>query len=70
MRTTVDINKELLEEAKKFSKAKSKKDTIELALEEFVLRKKAKKLIELEGKISLSYSYPDLLARRKKDVPD
>lgn len=69
MRTTLSINEELLNEAKKVSGKKTKRETIELALEQFVRKKKAKKLIELEGKIELSYTLADLLKRRKKDVP-
>jgi Arc/MetJ family transcription regulator len=45
LRTTISINEDILEEAKKLSGAKTKKETIELALEEFVRRKKVKKLI-------------------------
>lgn len=39
-----------------------------MALEEFVRRKKSKELIELEGKIELSFTLDELLKRRKKDV--
>lgn len=67
MRTTLTISEELLEEAKALSGAKTKKETIEIALEEFVRRKKSKKLIELEGKVELSFSLPEFLKRRKGD---
>ena len=69
MRTTIDIDAALLEEAKKMAKAGTKKETIELALEEFISRRKALELIALEGRIDLSFSLPELLERRKKDVP-
>ncbi len=69
MRTTVSIKEKLLEEAKKLSGAKTKKEAIEIALEEFVRREKSKKLIELEGKIELSFSLSEFLKRRKSDVP-
>ena len=68
MRTTLFIKEELLEEAKKISGAKTKKETVERALEELVRRKKAEKLIELEGKIELSFTLSEFLKRRKKDV--
>ncbi|MGR3310494.1 MAG: type II toxin-antitoxin system VapB family antitoxin, partial [Candidatus Brocadiales bacterium] len=55
----------LLEEAKKLSGAKTKKKAIELALEEFVRREKSKKLIELEGKIELSFSLSEFLKSRR-----
>jgi len=60
---------ELLKEAKKLSGAKTKKETVEMALEEFVRKKKLKKLIELDGKIELSFTLSEFLERRKRDVP-
>ena len=68
MRTTLSIREDLLEEAKKVSGAKTKKATIEMALEEFVRRKKSKKIIELEGKIELSFTLDEFLKIREKDV--
>jgi Arc/MetJ family transcription regulator len=68
VRTTLFIKEELLEEAKKISGAKTKKEAVERALEELVRRKKAEKLIELEGKIDLSFTLSEFLKRRKKDV--
>lgn len=69
IRTTLAINEELLNEAKALSGAKTKKDAVEIALEEFIRRRKARKLLELEGKIDLSFSLPEFLEERKKDVP-
>lgn len=69
MRTTLTINEKLLEEAKTLSGAKTKKEAIEIALEEFVRREKSKKLADLEGKVELSFSLPEFLKRRKGDVP-
>ena len=69
MRTTIVLNEDLLNEVKTLSGAKSKRDAVEKALEEFVRRRKARKLIELEGKMELSCTTDQLLERRKKDVP-
>jgi Arc/MetJ family transcription regulator len=69
MRTTLAINEELLNEVKLLSGAKTKKDAVEKALVDFVRRKKAKKLLQLEGKIELSFTPKELLTRRRKDVP-
>jgi Arc/MetJ family transcription regulator len=69
MRTTLAINEKLLDEAKALSGAKTKKEAVEIALDEFVRKKKAKKLLDLEGKVELSFSLKELLSRRKKDVP-
>ena len=69
MRTTLAIKEELLDEVKALSGAKTKKEAVEKALEEFIKRRKAKKLIDLEGKIELSFTLKELIERRKKDVP-
>jgi len=69
MRTTLAINEDLLNEVKLLSGAKTKKDAVEKALVDFIRRKKAKKLLQLEGKIDLSFTPKELLERRRKDVP-
>ncbi|HXX80067.1 MAG TPA: type II toxin-antitoxin system VapB family antitoxin [Thermodesulfovibrionales bacterium] len=69
MRTTLAINKDLLDEAKELSGAKTKKETIEKALKELIQRRKSKKLIDLEGQVELSYTVEELIKRRRKDVP-
>ena len=69
MRTTLAIKEELLAEVKILSGAKTKKDAVQKALEEFIKRRKAKKLLDLEGRIDLSFTAQDLIARRRRDVP-
>jgi Arc/MetJ family transcription regulator len=69
MRTTLAINEDLLNQVKLLSGAKTKKDAVEKALVDFVRRKKAKKLLQLEGKIELAFTSRELLARRRKDFP-
>ncbi|MEO0131183.1 MAG: type II toxin-antitoxin system VapB family antitoxin, partial [candidate division WOR-3 bacterium] len=44
MRTTLAIKEKLLNEAKALSGAKTKKEAVEKALEEFIRRRKSKKL--------------------------
>ena len=51
MRTTLAINEKLLDEAKALSGARSKKEAVEIALGEFIRRSKARKLLDLEGKV-------------------
>jgi Arc/MetJ family transcription regulator len=58
-----------LDEVKLLSGAKTKKDAVEKALVDFVRRRKAKKLLQLEGRIELSFTSKGLHARRRKDVP-
>ena len=69
MRTTLAINEDLLNEVKLLSGAKTKKDAVEKALVDFIRRRKAKKLLQLEGKMELSFTSKELLERRRKDVP-
>jgi Arc/MetJ family transcription regulator len=69
MRTTLAIKEDLLEEVKALSGAKTKKEAVERALEEFIRRRKAKKLLDYEGKMELSYTLSRLIERRRKDVP-
>ena len=66
MWTTLAINEELLNEVKLLSGAKTKKDAVEKALVDFIRRRKAKKLLQLEGKIELSFTPKELLERRRK----
>lgn len=65
MRTTLVIKEELLDEVKALSGAKTKKAAVEKALEEFIKRRKAKKLLDLEGKIELSFTLEEFLMNRK-----
>jgi len=69
MRTTMTINEKILEEARELSGAKTKKEAVEIALHEFIRRRKARKLLDLEGKVELSFSLKEFLSRRRRDVP-
>jgi len=69
MTTTLSIREDLLKEVRELSGAKTKKEAVERALEEFVRRRRAKRLIELEGKIDLSFTLSEFLEKRRKDVP-
>jgi len=63
------INEKILEEARELSGAKTKKEAVEIALHEFIRRRKARKLLDLEGKVELSFSLKEFLSRRRRDVP-
>jgi hypothetical protein len=69
MRTTLAIKEQLLREAKTLSGARTNKETVEIALDEFIRRRKAKKLIDLKGKVDLAYTLDEFLKQRRKDVP-
>jgi hypothetical protein len=69
VRTTLAIREGLLEEVKALSGVRTKKEAVEKALEEFVNRRKAKRLIDLEGKIELSFDLNEFVKGRRRDVP-
>ena len=69
MRTTLAIKEKLLEEVKTLSGVKTKKEAVEMALRGFIKRRKAKKLIELEGKIELSLTLDEFIEQRRRGVP-
>ena len=68
MRTVWAIRKELLNEVKLLSGAKTR-NAVGKVLVDFIGRRKAKKLLQLEGKTGLSFSGKELLARRRIDLP-
>lgn len=51
MRTNIDIDDKLMAEAMKFTKAKTKKEAVAIALEDIVRRYKQLGMLELRGKI-------------------
>ena len=51
MRTNIDIDDELLKEAMKYSGAKSKKNIVNHALEEYIKLQKRQKMKTLFGKV-------------------
>ncbi|HEY9340278.1 MAG TPA: type II toxin-antitoxin system VapB family antitoxin [Hanamia sp.] len=51
MRTNIDIDDKLMEEAMKISKLKSKKELVNHALEELIRLNKRKKMLSLFGKV-------------------
>ena len=69
MRTTLAIREELLEEVRSLAGVKTKKKAVEKALEEFVNRRKAKKLLDLEGSMDLSFGLDEFIRNRRRDVP-
>jgi Arc/MetJ family transcription regulator len=64
MRTTLDLPKDLLEEAMKLTGAKTKSQLIKDALEDQIKRIKRKRLISFKGSIDLDIDL-DKLRNRK-----
>ena len=63
-RLSVTLDDELIEDALKLADAKSKREVIELALKEFVRRRRIAGLIELEGSDIIDMDLDELLRWR------
>jgi Arc/MetJ family transcription regulator len=57
MRTNIVLDEKLVKEAFKYSRAKTKKELMSLALKEFVENRRRLNLLDLEGKIEFSKGY-------------
>ena len=57
MATNLDINTELLKDALKVGGQKTKKDTVNLALKEFILKRKQKEIVSLFGSVAYEPEY-------------
>jgi Arc/MetJ family transcription regulator len=64
MRTNIVLEDSLVKEALKYSKAKTKRELIHQALEEFVKNRRRRNLLDLAGKIEFAegYDYKSLRA--------
>jgi len=60
MRTTIDIREDLLKEAMRITKAKTKKEVVNLSLEELIRRKRIQGLIEWIGSGKLNLTLEEL----------
>ena len=65
MRTNIEIDDKLMEEAFRLANVKTKKELVHLALKEFIKAKKKKDLLELSGKIQFheGYDYKSMRGR-------
>lgn len=59
MRTTLDIPRELIEEARDLLGFKSKTDTVILSLRELIRRRRIDELKELMGSVELEIDLPE-----------
>lgn len=57
MATNLALDEKLLDEALEIGRLKTKKDTVTLALKEFISRRKQKKIAELFGLIDYDEKY-------------
>ena len=65
MATNLDIDEKLLEEALRIGGHRTKKATVEQALEEYIQRRKQQKILKLFGKVEYDRSYNYKEQRRR-----
>ncbi|MCH7761943.1 type II toxin-antitoxin system VapB family antitoxin [candidate division TA06 bacterium] len=68
MRSTIDIREDLLEEAMRLTKAKTKKEVVNLSLEELIRRKRIEELIAWIGSGDINLSREELDRMREDDL--
>jgi len=67
MRTTIDIDKALIEEALKISKLRTKRELINLSLKEYIRRMRLKSLKKRLGNYDLTLDLKDLEKGREDE---
>jgi len=65
MATNLDIDEKLLDEALRIGGNRTKKATVEQALQEYIQRRKQQKILKLFGKIEYDPSYNYKQQRRR-----
>jgi Arc/MetJ family transcription regulator len=68
MYTNIFIDKKLIDEARELAKIQTKKEIIDLALREFVSRRRKKNLAELKGQIKFSEGYDYKKLREDREI--
>jgi Arc/MetJ family transcription regulator len=66
MATNLSIDPDLLERALEVSGERTKKAAVTLALEEFIARRRQKKMLELMGKLEWDHRYDYKAERSRK----
>ncbi|HDM77450.1 MAG: type II toxin-antitoxin system VapB family antitoxin [Deltaproteobacteria bacterium] len=64
MRTTLDLPQDLLDEAMKITRTRTKTGAIVLALEELIRKSKISKLKNFKGKVDLAIDLDDVRGRK------
>jgi Arc/MetJ family transcription regulator len=63
-KTLLDIEEGLLDEARRLAKVRTKREAVEVALREFVRRRRAENLVAAAGKSSIRWTPVDIRALR------
>ena len=66
MATNLGIDEKLLEEARRLGGKKTKKDTVNEALDEYISRRKQKKIVGLFGQVVYEERYDYKTERRRR----
>ena len=66
MRTTLDLDEKLLDDAKRLTKAKSKKEVVEQALSELIRSRRIEELRKMVGTDAIDLTLEDLRRMRGK----
>ncbi len=66
MATNLAIDDRLLEEAQRIGKHRTKKETVNAALDEYIKHRKQQKILSLFGKIDYDEAYDHMRERRTK----
>lgn len=70
MRTNIDLDDEKVQEAQRLTGARTKKDVVNLALDELIKSRKKKDLFDLAGKIQFYEGYDHKKLRKTRYDPD
>lgn len=70
MRTNVELDDALVEEAFRLTTAKTKKELLHQALEALIQAKKRKNLLDLSGKVQLADDYDYRALRQSRHADD
>lgn len=68
MRTNIVLNDELVSKAMEISNLQTKKDVVEMALQEYVQNNSRKNILELKGQIRFSDGYDHKMLREGKRI--
>jgi Arc/MetJ family transcription regulator len=70
MRTNIDLDESLVQEALALTQVKTKKELIHLALQELIRTRKKKNLLDLAGKVQLRDDFDLAQFRQTRHAPD
>ena len=70
MRTNIELDDTLVEEAFRLTNVRTKKELLHLALQELIRSQKKKNLLDLAGKIEFSDDYDPKALRTTRHVAD